>query len=406
MKRIIQILIGVVFINVGYTQQLESLIEQGLLNNPEIQAGEIRYSIAVEKVKEVNTLPNTEFSAGYFASETETRIGAQKARFGIRQMLPWFGTITARENYAGSMAEADYVALVIAKRKLVLGISQSYYGLYAINASSEVLKENIELLQTYEQLALKSVEGGKTSAVDVLQLQIRQSELREQLKILQQRYIAEESGLNNMLNRDEDIPVSVMESFVLPEEDDFITSDSVAVHPELLKYDRLYESVLKDDLLVKKEGSPMLGIGVDYVPVAERTDVSIMDNGKDMVMPMVSVSVPIFSNKYSSLGRQNALRKKELNAMRQERFNTLKTQLAEALSQRNSARIRYAAQSENLKKAQNAEEILIKNYETGTIDFNDVLDIQELQLKFQLNLIEAINTYYNQMAIINYLSNQ
>ena len=406
MKRIIQILIGVVFINVGYTQQLESLIEQGLLNNPEIQAGEIRYSIAVEKVKEVNTLPNTEFSAGYFASETETRTGAQKARFGIRQMLPWFGTITARENYAGSMAEADYVALVIAKRKLVLGISQSYYGLYAINASSEVLKENIELLQTYEQLALKSVEGGKTSAVDVLQLQIRQNELREQLKILQQRYIAEESGLNNMLNRDEDIPVSVLESFVLPEEDDFIISDSVAVHPELLKYDRLYESVLKDDLLVKKEGSPMLGIGVDYVPVAERTDVSIMDNGKDMVMPMVSVSVPIFSNKYSSLGRQNALRKKELNAMRQERFNTLKTQLAEALSQRNSARIRYAAQSENLKKAQNAEEILIKNYETGTIDFNDVLDIQELQLKFQMNIIEAINTYYNQMAIINYLSNQ
>ncbi len=406
MKRILQILIGVVFINVGYAQQLESLIEQGLLNNPEIQAGEIRYSIAVEKVKEVNTLPNTEFSAGYFASETETRTGAQKARFGIRQMLPWFGTITARENYAGSMAEADYVALVIAKRKLVLGISQSYYGLYAINASSEVLKENIELLQTYEQLALKSVEGGKTSAVDVLQLQIRQNELREQLKILQQRYIAEESGLNNMLNRDEDIPVSVLESFVLPEEDDFITSDSVAVHPELLKYDRLYESVLKDDLLVKKEGSPMLGIGVDYVPVAERTDVSIMDNGKDMVMPMVSVSVPIFSNKYSSLGRQNALRKKELNAMRQERFNTLKTQLAEALSQRNSARIRYAAQSENLKKAQNAEEILIKNYETGTIDFNDVLDIQELQLKFQINLIEAINTYYNQMAIINYLSNQ
>ncbi len=406
MKRIIQILIGVVFINVGYTQQLESLIEQGLLNNPEIQAGEIRYSIAVEKVKEVNTLPNTEFSAGYFASETETRTGAQKARFGIRQMLPWFGTITARENYAGSMAEADYVALVIAKRKLVLGISQAYYGLYAINASSKVLQENIELLQTYEQLALKSVEGGKTSAVDVLQLQIRQNELSEQLKILRQRYIAEESGLNNMLNRNEDIPISVLESFVLPEEDGFIVSDSVALHPELLKYDRLYESVLKDDLLVKKEGSPMLGIGVDYVPVAERTDVSFMDNGKDMVMPMVSVSVPIFSNKYSSLGRQNALRKKELNAMRQERFNTLKTQLAEALSQRNSARIRYAAQSQNLKKAQNAEEILIKNYETGTIDFNDVLDIQELQLKFQMNIIGAINTYYNQMAIINYLSNQ
>lgn len=406
MKGVIQILVGIVFINIGYTQQLESLIEQGLMNNPEIQALELRYSIATEKVNEVNTLPNTEFSAGYFASETETRTGAQKARFGVKQMLPWFGTITARENYAGSMAEADYVDLVIAKRKLALGISQTYYRLYVINAASKVLQENIELLRTYEQLALKGVEGGMASAVDVLQLQIRQNELREQHKVLQQRYLAEESGLNNMLNRDEELGIIVRENFELPEEDGLIVSDSLRLHPELLKYDALYESVLKDDLLVKKEASPMLGIGVDYVPVAERTDVLFMDNGKDMVMPMVSVSVPIFNNRYSSLTKQNELRKKELEAMRKERYNTLKTQLAEAVSQRNSARIRFVAQSENIAKARNAEEILIKNYETGTIDFNDVLDIQELQLKFQINQIEAITAYYNQMAIINYLSNQ
>jgi hypothetical protein len=39
------------------------------------------------------------------------------------------------------------------------------------------------------------------------------------------------------------------------------------------------------------------------------------------------------------------------------------------------------------------------------IDFNDVLDIQELQLKFQINQIESIKTYYLQGAIINYLTN-
>lgn len=47
--------------------------------------------------------------------------------------------------------------------------------------------------------------------------------------------------------------------------------------------------------------------------------------------------------------------------------------------------------------------ILIKNYETGTIDFNDVLDVQELQLKFQINLIESIKGYYTEYANINYL---
>lgn len=406
MKRIIQIVICVVVVNIGYSQDLEALIEQGMLNNPQIQALEIRYNIGVEKVNEVNTLPNTEFSAGYFASETETRTGAQKARFAIKQMLPWFGTITARENYAGSMAEADYVDLVVAKRKLALNISHSYYRLYALDAIKRILQENLALLETYEQLALKGVEGGMTSAVEVLQLQIRQNELKETRAVLNEQYLSEESGLNLLLNRNKDIVIIILENFILPEEDDFIFQDSLRLHPELLKYDRLFESVIQDDLLVKKEASPMLGLGIDYVPVAERTDMLFPDNGKDMIMPMVSISVPIFNNRYSSLYKQNALRKKELETLRIDRYNNLKSQLAEAIGQLNSARIRYAAQSDNFKKAKNAEDILIKNYETGTIDFNDVLDIQELQLKFQINQIEALKNYYSQSAIINYLCNQ
>ncbi|WP_236979836.1 efflux RND transporter permease subunit [Membranihabitans maritimus] len=67
-------------------------------------------------------------------------------------------------------------------------------------------------------------------------------------------------------------------------------------------------------------------------------------------------------------------------------------------------RIKFNVQTDNLKQANDAEEILIKNYETGTIDFNDVLDVQELQLRFQINLIESNRGYYTEYAIINYLT--
>ena len=76
------------------------------------------------------------------------------------------------------------------------------------------------------------------------------------------------------------------------------------------------------------------------------------------------------------------------------------------INDRVSSRIRHATQTKNLNQAKDAEEILIKSYETGTIDFNDVLDIQELQLKFQMNQIEAVKTYYVQTTIINYLTQQ
>ncbi|MFT6128103.1 MAG: hypothetical protein ACJAVA_002602, partial [Flavobacteriaceae bacterium] len=64
----------------------------------------------------------------------------------------------------------------------------------------------------------------------------------------------------------------------------------------------------------------------------------------------------------------------------------------------------YSTQAKNLQQAKNAEEILLKSYETGTIDFKDVLDIQELQLKFEMNQIESLKAYYVQTTIINYLT--
>src|SRR5680860_847961 len=389
----------------GHAQQLQSYIQEAEANNPDIQTFELRYNIAQEKVNEVNTLPNTTISAGYFVSETETRTGAQRARFSISQMLPWFGTITARENYASSMADAEFVEIVVAKRKLALEVAQLYYQLYAIRAKQKVLDENIQLLTTYERLALTSVEVGKASAVDVLRLQIRQNELQQQKEVLLQQANGIQVGFNKKLDRRYDNAVQVATPLDIPAIDLEYRYDALSDNPELLKYDRLYESVVQSELLNQKERAPSIGIGLDYVPVAERTDMMPADNGKDIVMPMVSLSIPIFNNAYTSVTKQNELRQKELEAQKKERLNVLQSTFSRAISQRNQARISFDTQTKNLDQARDAEEILTKNYETGTIDFNDLLDIQELQLKFQTDQIESVQMYYAQSAIINYLIN-
>lgn len=404
--RNIKIIIGLFLVS-AFTeaQELQSYIHEAEANNPDIQAYELRYNIAEEKVNEVNTLPNTVVNVGYFVSEPETRTGAQRARFSISQMLPWFGTITARENYASLMAETEFVEIAVAKRKLALSVAQSYYQLYAIKAKQEVLAENIQLLETYERLALTSVEVGKASAVDVLRLQIRQNELQQQKEVLQEAYLAEQASFNNLLNRKERIAVEVVPEMTIPTEDPIYSEEGLALNPELLKYDRLYESIEQSELLNQKESAPNIGFGLDYVPVSERPDMTFSDNGKDIVMPMVSLSIPIFNNSYSSVSKQNELRQMEIESQKSERLNTLKTAFVKAKSHRNQARNQFNTQKKNLKQAKDAEEILIKNYETGTIDFNDVLEIQELQLKFQMNQIESVRIYYSQSAIVNYLIN-
>jgi len=386
-------------------QILDTLIEEALANSPEIRKFELQYNIATEKVIEVNTIPNTELGVGYFASEPETRTGAQRFKVSAKQMLPWFGTITARENYVSSLAEAKYEEIVIAKRKLVASVSQSYYNLYAIKAKQKILVENIELLKTYETLALTSIEVGKASVVAVLRLQMRQNEIEQLNLMLEQDYLADQTVLNKLLNRDKNTGIKVVNELIIPLENDLISTENLKLHPELTKYDKLYESVTLSELLNQKERNPMLGFGLDYIAVSERPDMSFSDNGKDILMPMLSLSIPIFNKKYSSQSKQNELKQQEITAQKQERLNTLETLLDKAIKNRIATTISYDTQIKNLKQAKNAETILIKSYETGTINFNDVLDIQELQLKFQMNKIKAIKNYYVQTTIINYLSN-
>ena len=190
----------------------------------------------------------------------------------------------------------------------------------------------------------------------------------------------------------------------MPSENSLINSENLALHPELLKYNKLYESVEKSELLNQKESNLMVGFGLDYIAVSERPNMNFSDNGKDIIMPMVSVSIPIFSTKYKSKTKQNELLQKEINFQKQDKLNRLETVLDKAVKKSNSAKISYNTQAKNLKQAKDAETILVKSYETGTIDFNDILDIQELQLKFQINQIESIKTYYLKRTIINYLT--
>lgn len=385
----------------GHAQELEGYIQEALSNNPEIQKVDVQYKIASEKVNEVNTLPNTEFNFSVMAVSPEMEMPMERYRVSVMQMLPWFGTITARENYVTSMADAQYVEVALAKRKLVLAVAQRYYQLYNIRAKQQMLDKNMSLLQSYETLALTAVEVGKASAVDVLRLQVRQNELQEKKAVLMQQDKGIQAALNSLLNRDYDSEVTVVPVMEMPKTDAVVHYDSLSLNPELLKYDKLYRSIEQAEALNQKESGPMLGVGVGYIN--QEDSPMITSSYKDMVMPMLSVSIPIFNKKYKSQTKQNQWRKQELQFQKEARLNGLRADLSKAVSQRNQARITYYAQADNLKQTQDAERILVKTYETGTIDFNDVLDIQELQLKFQINQIEAVKDYYEQSAIINYL---
>jgi cobalt-zinc-cadmium efflux system outer membrane protein len=384
------------------SQQLGDYQKQALDNNPAIQSMNSSVEIASEKIKEANTLSDTEFGVGYFVSEPETRTGAQKLRLSVRQMMPWFGTINARRNYSGSLVSIEEAELEIARRQLMLNVAQVYFELYEVKEKMEVLEQNVELLEVYRTMALNSVEVGNASAVEVLRLKMRQNDLVEKSRNLQLNSEALENEFTNLLNSEDSIYLEWRDSISIPPQR--ADNRSLQLHPELQRYNRFSESVKTSEKLNQLESAPKFGFGLDYISVQERQDMVVPDNGKDIFMPMLSFSMPVFNKKYKSVSRQNDLKLEQIDLERANKLNDLNTSLQTALNERAAARIKYETQLDNLSQARNAEELLLKQYETGTIDFDDVLDIQEIQLQIQISLIEAVSNWYKKDAVVQYLT--
>lgn len=384
-------------------QDLKSLIDLALANNLEVQQLAVNHKRAIEKENEVDYLPDTQVAVGVFTSRPETRTGAQQFKVSLKQMLPFFGTVKARKKYATALADVKYQELVVKKRKLILGVSYLYYQLFQNKASQQVVQSNLSLLKTYEEWALTAVEVGKSSVVDVLNLQIRQNELDEKNQVLREQYEGLSAELNALLNRDMTVKIEVVSELLIPERQALKAVDKLDVHPELVKYDKLYHSISDAEKLNQKQRRPLFGFGIDYISVAERPQLNFGDNGKDILMPMLSMSIPIFTKKYRSKTKQFVLEKEALHLGKQQRFKELESSLYRAKSDRNAARIQYETQNKNIRQTANATKILIKSFETGTLDFDKLLEIQELELKFQLVKIQAIRRFYAQSALINYL---
>ncbi len=65
-------------------------------------------------------------------------------------------------------------------------------------------------------------------------------------------------------------------------------------HPRIQELQLKIQSKQKQVTVIEKQSLPKLGIGLDYIIVAERSDMNGPRNGQDAIMPMVTMSLPFF----------------------------------------------------------------------------------------------------------------
>lgn len=404
MKNIIALLL--LFSCLGLqAQTLEDYFKIASDNNPGLLSQYKEFEAALEKVPQVSTLPDPSISFGYFISPVETRVGPQNARFSLTQMFPWFGTLKAQGNAATLMAEARYQSFLDAKNKLYFEISTAYFPLYELREWMKIEEGNIAILESYKAISNSKFKNGNGTLVDVLRVDIMLKEAVTNLGILNKKEMPLLASFNKLLNRDEIEPVIIADNIEIDPLSLDNAKDSLVVdHPLLNSLELKIKASEASEYAAIKQGLPRFGLGLDYVMVGERTDMALPDNGKDVLMPMVTVSLPIFRGKYKAAVKEAQLMQESYSLQKTETTNSLNSNYEMALFDIRQQTDLISLFDQQISESKQVLNLLFTSYGNSGKDFEEVLRMQQQLLKYDRLKITALSQYRIAQAKMNYIT--
>jgi outer membrane protein TolC len=386
------------------SQSLDDYFRIGAENNPGLQAKYKAFEAAMEKIPQVGSLQDPNLSFGYFISPVETRVGPQNARFSLTQMFPWFGTLRAQEDVASLMAEAKYQEFLDARNLLYSQLATVYYPLVEMHELITLERKNLEILETYYSLATSKFENGQGSLADALRVEIMIQAAKTNIEVLQMKIKGSNSWFNSLLSRSHNSPVEISEMLQITEADRQISTDSIQANPMLGSIDLKIQASEASVRVARKQGMPKLGAGVDYVLVGERTDMDVPDNGKNVLMPMVTVSLPIFRGKYKGAQKEAELMQESYQLEKDELNNKLYGSYYRFSSDMEIQENLISLYSKQVQTSEQTLELLYSAYSNSGKDFEEVLRVQQQLLEYQKMKLKATVAYQTSLAQINYIT--
>ena len=464
----IYLLILVVPLNLYAQEDLDNYLEIAAENNPELKASFNRYLASLEKVPQVGSLPDPQSSMGFYLKPMAIVGGNQVANIQVMQMFPWFGTLKLAKDEASEMAKAKYEVFNAAKADLFYQVKENYYQLMKLDYEIILVEENMELLESLEKLALvkfqsptlggssqgmkssgsisasssgnmNSSGGGMTGMSttqnsasnaaqssqsassmpvsmgsngtglqDVLRVRMEILEQQNKLALLQDQRQTTEIVFNSLLNRDMKTSVVITgspEIHSLPYEKLVIADSILANNPMLAMLEKDITAYELMEQKSRKMGMPMMGLGLSYMINQEREGNTFMMNGNDMVMPMVSVTIPIYRKKYNAMQNEARLMQEAGKQQSIGLKNNLLVQYRSLIQALDDAERRISLYEEQEELAEKTSDLLLANFTSTGGDYEELLRMQYKILDYGFKHIEAVTDYNTSVALAEKLMN-
>jgi outer membrane protein TolC len=158
----------------------------------------------------------------------------------------------------------------------------------------------------------------------------------------------------------------------------------------MLEYEK--QSLEARKKMVSHMGYPMMGVGLNYSIISKTQFPMGMPsmNGKDMIMPMVVFTLPIYRKKYTAMQNEAELMKTAASENYQATANSLQTEYYQAIQLYQDAKRRIKLYGNQYQLASKSFDIILKSFSASSSGLTDVLRVRQQTLDYELKQVEAI----------------
>lgn len=255
--------------------------------------------------------------------------------------------------------------------------------------------------------AERGMGGSGNSMTDVLRVRIEKTDTENKLLLLQDDQKTAQARFNSLLNRPAEDPVITSDTLTnsVLEADLVWLTDSLELNNPMLRMMESQQAMYKtQQRMAKKMGYPMIGIGVSYMPVRRRNDVTSMMNGQDMLMPMASITIPVHRKKYRAMKTEAFHMQQAAMEDSIDLGNRLRIELREAIQLYQDASRQILLNNRQSDITEKMLNLLMVSYTVTGKGFDEILRIRQQLLDYKINEITAFTDQLTAVAHIKRLT--
>ena len=370
----------------------EQYLQQALENNPGLQAQHKDWEASQQQVDITGTLPDPTLSAGFFTPPMERLMGNQWVDVGLMQMFPWPGTLGKQKSAAEKMAESQYHQYRDERNRLFMEVTRLWLEIYRKEQELKIIERYKEILKSREDIIYTRYEAGQQRSgltLDIYRLEIQLAALDKKKKKIREEYRALVESFNILTGRELAETIETPDTLTVFTPEDFETqpdNESFASNPQFNRAQTAAEAAEIQQEVSRLKTRPMLGLGLQYSYFAPG-EAGQMDGGH-MVMPMVSISLPIFGKRNQATQQQSRLLAEAAHNRQSSRIDALQTQWAQLRAKTTNLQRDNEFYLRQIDITQKTWELVINVYASGDEGFDELLRIQDQLLDLEWRMLE------------------